>query len=108
MADNSVAQGPEIKVNNKRQRPGTWIRTVLERLNKFEEVEVKALGSAISNAIYAAKTAEERGMATVTRISTELVTGQHKSNTSSILIQLKRTPNFSTIFQERPVFEKKV
>lgn len=106
MADrNPLTQ--EIKVNNKRARNSTWIRTVLERLKDFETVEVKAMGVAISNAIYAAKAAEEKQMGSIVKIDTDVIQG-YGTKTASINITLKRTEDFFKIFKDNPVPQNKI
>lgn len=99
-------QTSEIKVNNKRARNSTWIRTVLERLKDFETIEVKAMGAAISNAIYAAKAAEEKKMGSIVKIDTEVIPG-YGIKTASITITLKRTADFFNIFKENPAPQDK-
>lgn len=82
---------PVLNVNARKPETGRWVKSIVKKLEKFDQIEVRALGSAISLALYAVNTAAEKNLCEVVKIESALVRGKFKHSPSICFLVKKRS-----------------
>lgn len=90
----------EVRVNAKRDKPNSWVPTIINTMRTNDQTIVTAMGSAISIAIFALKVVENRGLGKITEISTSMMRGNF-SNTPTIKVTIDKTQEFDKLVDER-------
>ena len=75
-------QGPVVYVNCRKPGVGRWVKSIYKKFEEFKEIEVCAVGSAISLAIYAVKTVENDDNCKILGIESDLIKGRFNTNPS--------------------------
>ena len=90
-------EGSELRINTKHQNK-VWVYHLITRLKTEPRFEVKALGSAIPNAIASVKIVEGRGYAQIVGIESGIVQST-LSKLPSLCITIERSPNFNEVYE---------